>query len=222
MADARRRTRIKICGLTRRDDALAAADLGADALGFVFAPKSRRRADEETVARMVEEVPPFVTLVGVFQDQPADKVRATMRDCRLHVAQLHGQEDSGYVRDLGLPALKALCLSSQEDLSLILRYPHLPAFLLDSAAGGSGQVFDWAWAREAAHRVRVVLAGGLHAGNVGEAVRAARPWAVDACSGTESSPGVKDPAKVREFIREVRVADGCVEEIGSPQRTTDH
>jgi phosphoribosylanthranilate isomerase len=204
---ASRLTRIKVCGVTRRDDALAAVDLGADALGFVFAPGSRRRAHPEAVARIAEEMPPFVTLVGVFQDQPADEVRALMDSCRLDLAQLHGREDLAYVRALGRRVLKAVSLASREDLAKLAAYPSLPAFLLDSAAAGSGVAFDWSWAVEAKRHGRIVLAGGLHPGNVAEAVRAVRPWAVDAASGTEASPGVKDLVKVEEFVRAVREAD---------------
>ncbi len=201
-------TRVKICGLTRREDALRTADAGADALGFVFAPRSRRRADPEVVARVAEELPPFVTLVGVFLDQPASEVSATVTACRLSVAQLHGSEDLAYVRALPLRTLKSVSLSSRADLELLARYPGVSTFLLDAAAGaergGTGVVFDWTWAVEAKKYGRIVLAGGLHPGNVADAIRTVRPWAVDVCTGTEASPGVKDPEKVKEFIRRVR------------------
>jgi phosphoribosylanthranilate isomerase len=202
--------RVKICGLTRRDDALGAADAGADALGFVFAPGSRRPADPEVVARLAEELPPFVTLVGVFLDQPAEEVIAAARTCRLGLVQLHGSEDEAYVRSLGLRTLKAISLSSRDDLGLLARYPGAGTFLLDSAVrgerGGTGVAFDWSWAVEAKRYGRIVLAGGLHPGNVAEAIRRVAPWAVDVCSGTEVSPGIKDPEKVREFIRRARAA----------------
>lgn len=201
------RTRVKVCGLTRRDDALTAADLGADALGFVFAPRSRRRADPEVVARIAVEVPPFVTLVGVFQDQRTDEVRGILDGCGLQVAQLHGAEDAAYVGALGRRVLKAVALAQAADAARLAAFPDLGAFLLDAGPGGTGRTFDWAWARQAARFGRVVLAGGLHPGNVAEAIHTVRPWAVDAASGTEAEPGVKDPAKVAAFFEAVRAAD---------------
>lgn len=204
-------TRIKICGLTRRDDALRAADLGADALGFVFAPRSRRRADPDVVARLVEELPPFVTVVGVFLDQPAHEVRSVATACRLDVVQLHGSETAAYVEALGLKVLKAIALASRDDLALLAAYPGLQSFLLDAALGGerggTGHTFDWSWAVEAKSYGAIVLAGGLHPANVADAVRGVRPWGVDVCSGTEAAPGVKDPEKLLQFVRQVRAAD---------------
>ncbi|MBE0617075.1 MAG: phosphoribosylanthranilate isomerase [Proteobacteria bacterium] len=194
------RVRVKICGLTRRDDALRAAELGADALGFVFAPRSRRRADPKVVADIVRDLPPFVTAVGVFQDQPLEEVRSLVRECGLSLAQLHGSEDAEYLRALDLPLLKAVSLNRREDLAQLRRYPGERAFLLDTGTGGTGQTFDWAWAVEAGRTARIVLAGGLTPDNVAEAVGRVHPWAVDCCSGTEASVGVKDPEKVRLFI----------------------
>ncbi|MFU8857964.1 MAG: phosphoribosylanthranilate isomerase [Deferrisomatales bacterium] len=196
--------RVKICGLTRREDALRAAELGADALGFVFAPGSRRRADPEVAARAMEELPPFVTAVGVFRDQPPAEVRRLVRECGLGLAQLHGGEDLSYLRQLEVPFLKAVSLNRAEDLALLERYPGVRTVLLDTGEGGTGRTFDWAWAVEACRSRRVVLAGGLTPENVAEAVRRVGPWAVDCCSGTEESPGVKDPERVRQFIRRAK------------------
>lgn len=196
--------RVKICGLTRRDDALRAAALGADALGFVFAPGSRRLVDAETVARIVEELPPFVTAVGVFRDQPLDEVRGLVRSCGLGLAQLHGDEGPAYLEALGIPVLKALGLDGAEDLVRLERYPGLRTVLLDAGTGGTGRTFDWAWAVKAGRTRRIVLAGGLTPENVEEAVRRVRPWAVDCCSGTEAGPGVKDPEKVRLFVERAK------------------
>ena len=204
------RTRVKVCGLVRRDDALRAADLGADALGFVFAPGSRRRADPERVARIVEELPPFVVAVGVFRDQPVDEVRAVARACRLDLVQLHGSEAMAYIRELGLPVLKAFGVGPGWDPEALEPYRALGAFLLDAPGGGTGRTIPWEAARRARVYGRVVLAGGLHAGNVAEAVRFARPWAVDAASGTEAAPGIKDPVKLAAFLRAVREADDSI------------
>ena len=200
-------TRIKICGLTRREDALGAAEWGADALGFVFAPRSKRRADPETVASFVGELPPFVTLVGVFQDQPLSEVREVMRECRLHVAQLHGLEDARFIDELGLPALKAISLSTGADVEKLTKFPGQSFFLLDSSTGGSGKGFERSWALAAMRHGQIILAGGLNPQNVAEAIRAVRPWAVDTASGVETSPGIKDSEKMRAFIRRVREAD---------------
>lgn len=209
-------TRVKICGLTRRDDALAAAEWGADALGFVFAERSKRRADPDAVARIVEEVPPFVTLVGVFQDQPLSEVRRIMAVTGLHVAQLHGRESPEFLDGLGCPVLKAVSIGSEADLEILKHYPRRTSFLLDSGPGGSGRTFDWAWARMAMRHWRIVLAGGLTPENVAEAVRAVHPWAVDTASGVESAPGVKDARRMHEFIRNVREVDRTLERSGEP------
>ena len=155
------RTRIKICGLTRRDDAMGAAEWGADALGFVFAERSRRRADPDAVAAFAGEIAPFVTRVGVFQNQPVEEVRRVMSLCRLHVAQLHGAEDERYIAELGLPVLKAVGLDSAQDVEKLSAFPSQGAFLLDSGAGGTGRPFEWPWALAAMRYGRIVLAGGL-------------------------------------------------------------
>lgn len=210
---------VKICGLTRRDDALRAVWYGADALGFVFVPSSRRRADAATVARVVSDLPPTVTTLGVFQDQPAAHVRDIMLSCGLDVAQLHGAENTRYMETLALPVLKAIGISGHGDLRSASRYRALGVLLLDAAhvessangdrrivTGGRGVPFDWALA-DSAHRFgRIVLSGGLNPDNVARAIAAVRPWAVDVASGVEHGPGCKDPAKLRAFIRRAKKA----------------
>ncbi len=203
-------TRIKICGLTNRDDALGAAEWGADALGFVFAQGSKRRADPEVVEGFTGELPPFVTLVGVFQDQPLSEVMEIMDRCRLHVAQLHGLEDERYIAELKRPVLKVLSMDSRGDLVKFERFANLHSFLLDSGKGGTGQTFDWSLALAAMKYGRIVLAGGLTPDNVTEAIRCVRPWGVDTASGVEKAPGIKDPERVREFIHRVRGADSAL------------
>lgn len=206
-------TLVKICGLTRRDDARYAVEAGADALGFVFAPGSRRRADPAVVAGIVAGLPSHVTTVGVFQDQPLDVVRNTMLDCGLDVAQLHGAEDAAYMKSLSLPVLKAVGLLGPDDVATLGGFGTLSVLLFDSArveltssgerrvvSGGTGTTFDWNWISSAHGLPRVVLSGGLDPENVAEAVRAARPWAVDVASGVEGRPGLKDPVRMRSFI----------------------
>ncbi len=190
---------VKICGITSLADALAAVNAGADGLGFVFAEKSKRRADPATLGRIGEKLPPSVKLFGVFQNQPPEYVNGVMRECGLNVAQLHGGEDAEYFGEIDFPVLKAFGVKSREDLRQIERFA-LPEFLLDSGSGGSGEVFDWNLALEAKKYGKVILAGGLTPENVGEAVRKVRPFGVDTAGGVEKSPGVKDHLKVAEFI----------------------
>lgn len=200
-------TRVKICGLTNLADALGAAEAGADALGFVFAERSRRRADPETVASFSRKLPPLVTLVGVFQDQPISYVREVMSKCGLHVAQLHGNESARYIEELGYPVLKAISISTAADLERLKGFPEAGGFLLDSGAGGTGVAFDWTLAAQAKKYGRIVLAGGLTPENVAEAVLRVRPWAVDTAGGVEASPGIKDMDKVIRFIHGAKTAE---------------
>lgn len=198
--------RIKICGLTRQEDALAAVDLGADALGFVFAPLSKRRVEPDAVAAIVAALPPFVTAVGVFQNQPLDEVNRLVAHCRLDLAQMHGNEDAAFMAGVRCRTLKALALTALEDVARLAAFSGQPAFLLDSGRGGTGQVFDWNLAVRAKAFGRIVLAGGLTPDNVAAAIAAVRPWAVDGASGTEAAPGRKDLAKLRAFIANARGA----------------
>lgn len=183
-----------------------AVDAGADALGFVFAPRSRRRLDPARARALVGGVPPFVTCVGLFQDQQADEVAGVLEEVPLGLLQLHGSEGAAYCRGFGLPYIKAVSMTDGDALARAERaYGDAAALLLDShqpgEAGGTGLTFDWSLIGEA--RMPIILAGGLAPDNVFEAVRALRPWAVDVSSGVESEPGVKDPAKIRAFIDEV-------------------
>jgi phosphoribosylanthranilate isomerase len=197
---------VKICGITNEDDALLAVALGADALGFVFAP-SRRQVNAETVRDIVKRVPREVITVGVFRDdRPAHIVDVVSRT-GLHAAQLHGVEPRSevqWVRErvrfviqafaAGDPALRAAANSPAD------------VILVDSPDPGSGRVFDWRLAEGAPGGVRMMLAGGLTSHNVGEAIRLVRPWGVDVSSGVEVAPGRKDPRKLRLFIEAARQA----------------
>jgi phosphoribosylanthranilate isomerase len=198
--------KVKICGITRLEDALLAARLGADALGFNFWPGSKRFVDPGAARAIIDRLPPFVTAVGVFVNQPPAHVLATAEQSGVTVVQLHGDEQPRECNGYPLPAIKALRVTGPESLAEMERY-RVQAFLLDAPGagfGGSGATFDWALAREASARGTILLAGGLTPENVAEAVRSVRPWAVDVASGVEASPGVKDPDKLARFIASAR------------------
>jgi len=196
------RVRVKICGITRLEDALLAASFGADALGFNLWPGSKRHVDPDAARAIVDRLPPFVTPVGVFVDQPPTTVLALAAQAGVQVVQLHGDESWEDVNGYPIPAVKAVRLAGPESLRDLHRY-RVRGLLLDAPSqgfGGSGTTCDWGLARQVAERFPVVLAGGLTPENVGEAIRAVRPWAVDVASGVESAPGVKDTDKLRRFI----------------------
>jgi phosphoribosylanthranilate isomerase len=196
--------RVKICGITRLEDALAAVGAGADALGFNFWPGSRRYLAPAVAREIIRALPPFVTTVGVFVDPSRDEAVAAAAISGVQVLQLHGDEPPELCAHLALPVLKGIRVSGPSALALLGRYVGVAGFLLDAATpgyGGSGQTFDWSLVAGAAERVTVVLAGGLTPANVAEAVRAVRPYAVDVASGVESAPGVKDPELMSRFIR---------------------
>jgi phosphoribosylanthranilate isomerase len=201
--------RIKICGITRLDDALLAAELGADALGFNFWPGSKRFIEPEAAQEIVARLPPFVTPVGVFVNQEPHHVLYASALARTAAVQLHGDEEPRDCAGHVLPVIKAFRLSGPDDLAAVARYGTVAAVLLDAPSegfGGSGRTFDWELARSAAGQKPLVLAGGLTADNVAEAIRRVRPWAVDVASGVESSPGVKDPDELARFIRAAQEA----------------
>ena len=205
--------KVKICGITNYKDAEAACRSGADALGFVFA-KSPRRITPDKAKGIIKKLPPHVVTVGVFVDEDREKVLKIARDCRLDCLQLHGNESPGYCKELKkcYKIIKAVRVNGKESLKRLKGYD-VDAFLLDSyvkgKAGGTGIKFDWALAVEAnklGRRVRapVILAGGLDAANIEEAIRRVRPYAVDASGGLESSPGRKNRCLVKKFIEKIR------------------
>lgn len=214
-------TRVKICGITQTAHALAAADAGADFIGLVFAP-SKRLVDVERAKEIVAAVKGHgerkILTVGVFVNAPAAEVNRIAEYCGLNRVQLSGDEPWDYLRDIERPVIKAVRVrrgqSSQDVLAeLAPGYQMLGAdliCLLDCYAGGSyggsGKAFDWRVAQEAAQRFPVIIAGGLSAQNVGEAMRLTRPWGVDVSSGVESE-GVKDILRIKAFIEAVRKAD---------------
>ncbi|MBF0126555.1 MAG: phosphoribosylanthranilate isomerase [Magnetococcales bacterium] len=201
--------RIKICGITNTADALAAVEAGADALGFVFYSRSKRYVTPGQVAKILPDIPPFITITGLFVNACRDEIREVMACCRMDVLQLHGDEAPGECRGLPGRVIKAIRVASPEDLYGLERYP-VSAVLLDAKVGahygGSGCSFDWSLLKEYRSPTPLILAGGLNPENVATAVRQVRPYAVDVSSGVESSPGIKDHEKMAHFIRRVRQA----------------
>lgn len=201
--------RVKICGITCTEDAQVAALAGADALGFVFVTRSPCAVGAEQAARIIQTLPPFVTTVGLFADPDPEAVRRVLKIAALDVLQFHGSEDAALCGSFGRPYLKAIPVRGPLDLDeLQSRYADAQALLFDAWAdgqsGGTGETFDWSlWPRAAT--MPLVLAGGLTPENVGEAIRATRPDAVDVSGGVEAEqPGRKSAARVRRFIEEVR------------------
>jgi phosphoribosylanthranilate isomerase len=204
-------TRIKICGITRVEDALAAANSGADALGLVFYEKSPRHVSLAQAAQLAAAIPPFVTLVGLFVNASAETVRAVLRVVPLDVLQFHGEEEPDFCAQFGRPYLKAIRVKAGVDLvQCASRYARAQGLLLDAYVegthGGTGEAFDWALIPRDLP-LPVILSGGLHAGNVGAGIAQVRPWAVDVSSGVEAAKGIKDAAKIAAFINEVNKID---------------
>lgn len=201
------RTRVKICGVTRSEDGVMAAELGADAIGLVFYPPSPRFVDRATAQRIVAALPPFVVTVGLFMNAEPAAVQAVLESVRLDLLQFHGDETPVYCEFFGKPYLKAVPMGANPDVrDYEQQFASATGLLLDSQGGqkmgGTGQSFDWA--RIPAERYKpLILAGGLHPGNVTEAIRQVRPYAVDVSSGVESAKGVKDAALMRAFLRGV-------------------
>ena len=202
--------RVKICGITNRDDALAAIACGADALGFNLFPGSKRHIVLDEHAGWLRELPPFITRVAVLVNAPLDEARRVASHPAIDLVQLHGDEDADYGRALGRPFIKALRVSGRETLAaaaacgtpLVLLDAHIPG-----SFGGTGTLADLDLAAELVRtrpELHVILAGGLHAENVVEVIARVRPWAVDVASGVEAEPRRKDSAKMRAFCEAVR------------------
>lgn len=206
------RTRIKICGLTRAEDAAAAVAAGADALGVVLAP-SKRQVTLDQAAAVFADVPPFVARVGVFVDAHADDVWEAVARLGLTAVQFHGDEAPETCEAAPVPVIKALAVGSEFDPSSVDRYRgSVAAVLLDTysavARGGTGETFGWdAVAGALPADIPIVLAGGLAPGNVADAIGTLRPYAVDVSSGVESAPGIKRHDAIESFCAAVRAAD---------------
>jgi len=199
--------KVKICGITNIEDALAAVAAGADALGFVFFPPSPRAVTAEQAAPMIAALPPFVSSVGLFVNQSPALIEQTASFCGLDVIQLHGDEAPEECLFPGRRVIKALRIKDAASLQRAADY-RVCGLLLDAwqdhVYGGSGQSFDWTLLKEFASRQPVILAGGLTPINVADAIAIVRPYAVDVSSGVEAAPGRKDHLKLAEFIRRVK------------------
>jgi phosphoribosylanthranilate isomerase len=208
------RTRVKICGITRPADARAAAQAGADAIGFVFYPPSARFLSVERAVEIRDALPPFVQTVALFVNPDAAQVAQVLGRVRPAMLQFHGEETPAFCTQFGVPYVKACRVRSGVrqgvDLLEYLRpFASAAAWLLDSYVeeyGGAGESFDWSLVPAVRDRP-LILSGGLARGNVGRAIRSVRPWGVDVSSGVESAKGIKDAAKIAAFIAEVRNAD---------------
>jgi phosphoribosylanthranilate isomerase len=197
---------LKICGITRLEDAEHAVANGATALGFVFWPRSPRYIAPDVAAPIVARVPPGVTTVGVFVNEPVEGIRRAVQKAGVGSVQLHGDEPVSYAAELTQPLLRALAV----DEALDTDWPPETTILLDATdrerRGGTGTRVDWVRAEPVARKRRVVLAGGLSPENVETAIDQVGPWGVDVSSGVEAAPGVKDAARVSEFLRRARLA----------------
>ena len=205
--------RVKICGITNWADARLAVDAGAGALGFNFYPPSARCVTPAQAWGIIRRLPPFVEAVGVFVNWSFDAVEAMARAVRLGAVQLHGDESPAAVAEFAgtRPVIKAFRVHRRFRPEILARYGRAAAFLLDGFSeglrGGTGRQFDWGIARHARRYGRIILAGGLGPENVARALLEVRPFAIDVCSGIEAKPGKKDPARLRELMREVEVAN---------------
>jgi phosphoribosylanthranilate isomerase len=206
----RTRTRIKICGITRAEDLHAAAAAGADAVGFVFYPPSPRCLTLQAARALRREAPAFLATVALFVNAARDEVRRVIDAVRPGVLQFHGEETPEYCESFGLPYVKACRVRRGVDLLEYWRpFSGASGWLADAYVeeyGGIGASFDWSLVPRALARP-LILSGGLSSANVGEAIRALRPWAVDVSSGVESAKGIKDAARIAAFVTEVKNAD---------------
>ena len=205
--------RVKICGITRLQDLHLACEAGADALGFVFYEKSPRHVAIERAAELVRVMPPFVQSVGLFVNAGPAFIESVLQVVPLDLLQFHGDEEPAFCASFGVPYIKAVKIGTAAPVAGALGYHALArGLLLDThdpvAVGGTGRAFDWTLV-PAGLAKPVILAGGLNAANVAAAVRLVKPYAVDVSSGVESAPGIKDAAKVREFMRAVAAVNAA-------------
>ena len=203
-------TKIKICGITNIDDALAATGYGADALGFIFYKKSPRYISPETAREIARKVPPFVKKVGVFVNEEIDIVNKILDEADLDMAQLSGDETHSYCRNLNVPYIKAFRIRNEESLNEIDKFD--TSYLLfdsfnEGEYGGTGETFDWSLIQNQHFKDKyVILSGGLNPDNIEDAILKIKPYAVDVASGVEKEPGKKDHNKIKSFIEAAKNA----------------
>ena len=201
-------TRVKVCGITTLEDALRAADLGADALGFIFYPKSPRYIVPQDAAEIIRNLPPFIASVGVFVDSPYEEVDSIAAECSLTAVQLHGKETPEFCGQFRTRVIKAFRVRDAQLPPEIDHY-RTHAILLDTfvegSHGGTGKTFSWEAALEAKKFGRIILAGGLNCENIRSAVETVRPYAVDVSSGVEMAPGKKDPKLLAAFLKKAKL-----------------
>ncbi len=204
--------KIKICGITNLEDAEAAVEAGADALGFVFYAKSPRSIEPAVAKRIIGNLPPFVLPVGVFVNHDVVIIRKVFDECGLALAQLHGDETPTFCESLGRPVLRALRLRDRSSLLALAEYKGrigIKGFVIDAfssqAYGGTGQTVDWSLAHEVAKVTPIILAGGLTPTNVHDAIQHVQPYGVDVSSGVEDTPQKKDHEKIRAFTQAVHL-----------------
>jgi phosphoribosylanthranilate isomerase len=201
--------KIKICGITNIDDAMASVGLGADALGFNFYKKSPRYIEPEKAAEIIAQLPPFIVPIAIFVNEREEKILETLKTSCIHGVQFHGDETPEFCQRFGNHVIKAFQVKDKESLKHMSHY-RVSAYLLDSyregVRGGTGETFDWHLAVVAKTFGRIILAGGLNPENVAEAVKLVQPYGVDVAGGVEREKGIKDHGKLRKFITEVRRA----------------
>jgi phosphoribosylanthranilate isomerase len=206
--------KIKVCGITCFEDALGAVELGAWAVGFVFHPESPRQVSPQKAAEIIGALPASVVKVGVFVDAPLEKLQAIQKATGITSVQLHGSEDARYAQGVSLPVIKAVRPRTERDLSSLKEFTNVSAWLVDAwdpvLPGGTGKLASWELARRAKVFGPVILAGGLTAENVAQAIDAVQPLALDVSSGLESTPGKKDPLKMKAFFDAIRAKEGMV------------
>ena len=213
------RTRVKICGITRPEDALAAVRCGADAIGLVFHPASPRFVQLDVARAVAMAVPAYVAIVGLFVNATVAEIERALEQVPLTLLQFHGQESNESCSRYGIPFTKAVHMVKGVDVNpALLAYPDSRGFLLDTFVagipGGTGQVFDWSMIPQDLS-APIILAGGLTAQNVGNAVLRVRPYAVDVSGGVEVTKGIKDAKRIEEFIVAVQTADEVVAGLSS-------
>jgi phosphoribosylanthranilate isomerase len=199
--------KVKVCGMTNLKDALVAVEEGADAVGFIFYKKSPRSVTMKLVREIILELPPFVDTVGVFVDETAEQINKIADNCNLDLIQLHGNESAAFCKRMRRRVIKAFRVKDMQSVKKLSSY-QVSGFLLDtfseSLHGGTGKVFDWNLALPAKKIGPVIMAGGLTANNVQQAIRQVRPYGVDVCSGVESQPGIKDHKKIKAFLKNAK------------------